>query len=96
MEKINKYHNSKIYGLYTIDTNQIVYIGSTYNQLSKRIYQHKQLEKKHPERKMYKFISENGGFENIKIVLIENIKVENRDELRKIEQKYIDKYKSEI
>jgi len=50
-EKLNKYHNSKIYGLYTIDTNQLIYIGSSYDNLSKRLYNHKNLSKLRKKRK---------------------------------------------
>jgi len=96
MEKLNKYHGSKIYGLYSKDTNQLIYIGSTYDVLSKRFYKHKYDAKKHSNQKIYKFINEKIEFENVKIVLIENIKCENREELHKIEQHHIQNYKNEI
>jgi len=97
MEKINKYHQSKIYGLYTIDTNQLCYIGSTYNILSKRFYQHKHdSKKKSIHLKIYQYINSIGGIENIKIILIENVKCETKEELLKIEQQYIIKNKDEI
>lgn len=40
-----------------------VYIGSTRN-LKNRMYQHKQKSKNFPNRKIYKFINSNGGWNN--------------------------------
>ena len=85
--------NSKIYKL--LDTvNDHFYIGSTTNQLSKRLYEHKRASMKAPQRKVYKYFN-SIGWDNVKIILIENISVQNRQELIREEYKVIEKFKDE-
>jgi hypothetical protein len=58
------------------------------------LYKHKNKSKKEPERKVYKHII-NLGWENVKIILIEEFQCKNKDELRRREQEEIDKYKTD-
>ena len=60
----------KIYSIYKIyDVNDInqFYIGSTCLSLEHRLRCHKNESKINPERKFYKYIFENGGWENFQI-----------------------------
>lgn len=80
----------KIYKLVNIITNEIIYIGSTTGELSHRIAQHRYecRHKKGRQLKLYNKLNEI-GLENIKIVLIEEIECENRDQLRAKEDYWI-------
>lgn len=65
------------------------YTGSTHLTLAQRIYEHKRASKKETQRKVYKKIAENGGWDVVKwCVLEENIPTE---ELVIKEQSYINK-----
>jgi len=91
-EKINKYHNSKIYKLVD-NTNGKIYVGSTTQALSKRKGGHVQDYKRKQDGKRTKGCS---SFDIIKnndydIVLIENVKVENKEQLFQKEREYIEK-----
>lgn len=86
----NRYNNSKIYKMVD-QVNGYFYIGSTCNPLSKRLYRHKCDAKKHPEQKNYKYFNEI-GFDNVKIVLIEEHYLENREQLIREEDKVIQMY----
>lgn len=60
-----------------------IYIGTTKNMI-KRLKKHKEAYKHYPNRKLYKFILENGGWENWKMELIRTL---NDDEDRFIEER---------
>lgn len=88
--EINKYHNSKIYKLISDHTDKI-YIGSTVQPLHKRKHGHiksYQLFK----NKQIQYVSsyELIDLGEIDIILIENIKCENREELHAKERHYIE------
>jgi hypothetical protein len=91
-DRMERYENSKIYRL--VCSDGFFYIGSTCVPLCKRLYRHKDKSKKEPERKVYKHII-NLGWENVKIILIEEFQCKNKDELRRREQEEIDKYKTD-
>ena len=88
--EINKYHNSKIYKLVSDHTDKI-YIGSTVQSLHKRKSGHKVL---------YNFfIKSKGNYTSsyelielgeIDIILIENFKCENNEELHARERHHIE------
>ncbi len=80
------YNNGKIYKL-ICDNSDFIYIGSTTQKLYKRLDQHKRYG-----------CSSKKLFElgNVKIILIEDFKCENKEQLIKREQYYIDKYKNNI
>jgi hypothetical protein len=88
MEPKNKYHNSKIYKI--VDNGYTkMYIGSTCQSLAKRLDDHKRIYKNKGRGTSCNEIFDKFGIENVKIELISSIKCENRDELHKIEGKYI-------
>ena len=66
-----------IYKITINDKPEFVYVGST-KQYSDRKYNHKKNYDKHPERLLYKTISENGGWENAVMSPIEEYICENK------------------
>ena len=66
------------------------YIGSTKSELKCRLYQHKHHSILYPERKVYSYILTT-GWENVKIVSIEEVSCSSREELLKKENEYIKK-----
>ena len=79
------YQDSKIYRL-VCNTNNLTYYGSTTQQLSKRLHQHKCKIKQ--KIKSCKNFDPN----NIQIFLVENYKCDNKEQLIKKEREYIEKY----
>lgn len=88
----NKYSNAKIYKLVN-DLNDNIYIGSTCNTLPYRLGGHKTNAKNNPERFVYKQIEEIGGFEHIKIILIEHHPCNSKEELEQRERYWIEELK---
>ena len=65
LENNSRYHKTSFYIIKC--KNQDVkecYVGHTVNGLSKRVMNHKSACKTYPNRRLYKFINENGGFDN--------------------------------
>lgn len=90
-EVINKYHNSKVYKIIDNTTNKS-YIGSTCeDRLCKRLAQHQAHYKRWQKGEANK-VSVFDLFvnNNFSIVLLEQIKCENKDELLKKERHYIE------
>jgi len=90
--EINKYHNSKIYKLVSNHTDKI-YIGSTVQPLHKRKYNHKmayQLFKNNIGKCNYIYSYKLIELGEIDIILIENFKCENKEELHAKERYYIE------
>ena len=81
------YQNGKIYQLCY---NDFFYIGSTTLLLCKRYSNHIQDSKRNPNQKCYAFFN-NNGWDNVKIVLLENYKCNSREELVAKEDEYIRK-----
>jgi hypothetical protein len=81
------YNNGKIYKL-ICDNSDLIYIGSTTQPLYKRLNQHKK-RKDCSCKKLFEL-------GNVKIILIEDFKCKNKENLMKREQYYIDKYKNNI
>jgi hypothetical protein len=87
IKKDSRYEKSKVYKL--IDTiNGYFYIGSTCTTLTKRLYSHKGKAKMYPERKVYKYLNEV-GWDNVKIVLVSEHHLENKNQLLRIENDVI-------
>ena len=90
------YNQGKIYKLCCKDVNvKEFYIGSTCNELKVRKYNHKITSTNSNDKsynlKVYKYIRENGGFENWDIVLVEEYKeCNNKMELHQKERYYIE------
>ena len=86
--KQNRYNNTKIYKIIHPETGYF-YIGTTCDRLSKRLCYHKSKAKEYPNRSIYKCFNEI-SWENVKIILIDQISVNNREEQLRIENKYIE------
>jgi hypothetical protein len=85
---MNRYHNGKIYKLVnTVDTR--IYVGSTAMPLSKRLSAHKQSARYNPAQRVYEALN-TVGWENVRIVQIEALRCDNKQELIAREQFYID------
>jgi hypothetical protein len=91
---MNRYHNGKIYKLVNTVDNRI-YIGSSASELSKRLYEHKSMACKYPERKVYKELN-TIGWENVRIIQIEAFRCETKNELLAREQYHMDLLKPDL
>ena len=67
------------------------YIGSTVESLQGRMSSHYRQAIETPERKLYKAVLKNGGWETVKLEVIEMNIVKNAEELRNKEETYINK-----
>ena len=84
------YGNGKIYKIVRLSDDVVVYVGSTTKQyLSSRLVEHKNMSIHKPNRRVYKSITENGGWENHAIILIELCDCNSRDELHRKEREFI-------
>lgn len=89
------YNNSIIYKLCCKNINiKEIYIGSTSNELRKRKNQHKSdcnnVNRKHYNLNVYKFIRENGGFSNWSMIEVERYSAIDKLDLHKRERYYIE------
>lgn len=78
------------------DETQVVYIGSTKDELSRRMSYHRSGYKAYKDGKKTNFTSsfilfDEFGIENCKIILLESYDVSSKDELKSKEQMWIDK-----
>ena len=79
-------YKGKIYQL--VCSDGYYYIGSTKNELRKRYYEHKSYSQLKQGRRVYKHIN-NIGWENVKIVLIEELSCKDKEELTRKEYEHI-------
>lgn len=77
------YQNSKIYTIRNYDDNDMIYVGSTTEALSKRFYKHKQASIRHPNWKLYQTV--NNDWNNWYIELYELFPCNSKMELEKRE-----------
>lgn len=82
------YEKSKIYKLQHEDGH--FYIGSTYDDLRKRLNNHKSKSLLSPERKVYNHI--HNEWDKVRILLIEEFSCENREQLNKREDEHIQQH----
>lgn len=87
----NRYKNGKIYRLVNSVDDEF-YVGSTCVSLAKRLYRHKTCAKSAPNRTVYQHLN-TIGFENVKIVLIEEYPCNNKMELERKEREHIEALK---
>ena len=88
------YSDSKIYKLVnSVDDN--IYVGSTCGTLRLRKSRHKADSKYHPNRHIYMHLNII-GWDNVRIILIESVFAETKDQLLLREQHWIDKLKPEL
>jgi hypothetical protein len=85
---MNKYNNAKVYKIVN-DIDDKIYIGSTYQSLTKRFRDHKADAKRRPKRRVYKHFNAI-GWNNVKIILIEEFPCKSKIELEKREREMID------
>ena len=84
---ISRYSRGKIYKIVnTVDDK--IYVGSTCSLLTKRLYEHKSMAKSRPSH-AHIHLNEI-GWENIRIILVESVNAETKDQLLQREQYYID------
>lgn len=84
----NKFRNGKIYKIVN-NEDDLVYVGSTTLDLKKRFQNHKYNFKKHKKTTNTYLLFEKYGIENCEIVLIENLHYKEKNDLFKLEGKYI-------
>jgi predicted GIY-YIG superfamily endonuclease len=89
---MERYGNGKIYRLVGEDGS--FYIGSTCKTLSQRLSGHKADSKAKPEQRVYKHFNEL-GWDNLRIILIQDFPCKSKNELLKREQEEIDKHRSD-
>lgn len=84
---VKDYSQAKIYKIFCVD-NECFYIGSTTNKsLAKRRQYHIDCANAYPNRKVYKHIRENGGWDLWNIVMIKKVEgITNDEELRMAEE----------
>lgn len=83
------YEHSKIYKIQCSDG--YFYIGCTTNELRYRFRDHKNASKKESNRRVLKHIN-SIGWDNAKIILIENFPCENKQQLLQKEDEHIQKH----
>ena len=94
MEEENRYSKGKIYKLInSIDEEE--YVGSTCNELSKRLYMHKNKAKSMPNIKVYKHLNQV-GFDNVRIILVEEYNCQSKMELERREAHWIRELKPSL
>ena len=94
------YSKTSIYKIVCTDPNvKECYVGSTCN-LSRRKTRHKNdcyyKDSKCFNYPVYKFIRENGGFENWTVIQLHEFSCENKQEKDKVEREWIEKIKPEL
>lgn len=77
--------------IYLLQHKNNIYIGST-NNMTNRYYKHKYDSKK-KENKLYSYIKDIGGIDNFKILNIDTINYNNTNELKQLEQNYINLFR---
>ena len=82
-----RYSRGKIYKLVN-SVDDKIYIGSTCIRLSQRLHQHKSTARIKPAQ-VHRHLN-TIGWDNVRIILIENVIAETKDQLLQREQHYID------
>jgi hypothetical protein len=93
------YTDACIYRIIQIDNDELIYIGST-NCFNNRIRSHKNNCKNENHKEytypVYKYIRDNGGFDNFKFEVIIEVNCYNKYELELVERSYIDELKPKM
>ena len=69
---------------------QKIYVGCTTYPLNWRLMKHRNRSKEQPNRKLYKYVLENGGWENVTIEQLETVECTTKQDLFKKEQEWFD------
>ena len=88
------YSKGKIYKLVNSVDNEI-YIGSSCSRLSSRKAEHKIMSKRKPNYRVYEHLN-SIGWDNVSIILVENVNCQNREQLLMRERYYIDLLKPSL
>ena len=89
------YSNTIIYKIFCRNPNiKEIYIGHTTNFVNRKS-SHK-TSCKNSNVYIYRYIREHGGWDNWKILILDDIDCKNYEEARKAEQSYIEQYNSEL
>jgi hypothetical protein len=72
------------------------YVGSTGKDLKERFSKHRNKSHEAPNRKLYKYIFENGGFDEWQMEVLETFECDSRLGRATREQCWIDKMKPEL
>jgi len=84
---MKSYNNAKIY---KIICDEYFYIGHTCLPLRTRWFNHKRKSITKIDILLYKHIEDNGGWDNVRIILIkDNLNVSNMEQLLQLEDEYI-------
>jgi hypothetical protein len=76
----NRYANGKIYKLEN-DIDDLIYVGSTCDSLCNRKCGHGKTSRRNPHFKVYKHINAIGGWQHVRIILVEKYPCESKEEL---------------
>lgn len=87
------YKTGKIYKIFN-DLTDDIYVGSTCVLLSIRMVRHREESKKKPNRLFYKFLIEKEGWDNFRIILIEDYLCDRKEELLQREEYWRKKLKA--
>ena len=97
MGRKQDFSNSVIYHIRHIESNEIVYVGSTTNftqRKTKHKYKCNHEEGKEFTSTIYCHIRDNGGFDCFEVIPIKSLKLGNKTELLIAEQEEIDKHET--
>ena len=93
------YTDACIYGITQIDSDELMYVGSTIS-FNKRILKHKSNCNNEKGEKynmpVYKYIRDNGGIDNFNFEIIFKVNCYNKYELELVERSYIDDLKPKM
>jgi hypothetical protein len=90
---MNRYNNGKIYKLVN-SVDDKIYIGSTCLSLAKSISNHRTMARRKP-LPCHQYLNDI-GWDKVRIILIESVTAETKDQLLMREQHYIDLLKPEL
>ena len=93
---MSKYNKGKIYMIINkSESNWKIYIGSTCDELRKRLWKHKTQVRNNPQSALHKYFAEV-GVDNMNIILIKNYSCSKKVDLILEEKKIIQKYRPEL
>ena len=95
MPRSQDFSQSVIYHIRTLETKEVIYVGSTTNyEVRKRSHKNvsKNINDKHYNTPLYCYIRNNGGFDYFEVVPVSFMKLETKIQLLIEEQKEIDKF----
>lgn len=88
------YSKSKVYKILFVETGEF-YVGSTRTTLRQRMHHHRDQGKRNPHRPLYALAQER-GWDSTRIILLEECPCDNKDQLVRKEQEYIDSLRCEL